>query len=143
VVAGRAGWEVEPIRQAGADLTHRGLIRWLDYVPDEDLPALYAGAVALVYPSWYEGFGLPVLEALAVGIPVVISAAPALVELAGVVAEIADAAEPDALADAIVRASTVESRSEPARIRRQIVARGYSWAASGRRLARLWRDHLW
>ena len=87
VVAGKEGWEVEQIRKAAAGLVAKGLVRFLDFVPDADLPGLYAGAAALVYPSWYEGFGLPVLEALAAGIPVVTSDAPALLEVSGGVVE--------------------------------------------------------
>lgn len=75
VVAGRAGW--------GEKITPTKNILLLGKVPDIDLPALYAGAVALVYPSLYEGFGLPVLEAMSVGCPVVVAEISSLTEVAG------------------------------------------------------------
>jgi alpha-1,3-rhamnosyl/mannosyltransferase len=140
LVAGRPGWEVEPIRRDAADLVRQGRVRFLDYVPEDDLPALYAGAALLVYPSWYEGFGLPVLEALAVGIPVVISTAPALVEVAGAVAEIADPASPEELAAAIERALGADARGATARELRRERAEAFTWTAAGRRLAGLWRE---
>lgn len=71
-------------------------VRYLGVVPDEDLPALYRGAALFAFPSHYEGFGLPVLEALACGVPVLSSTAPALVELAGEAAEYADPDEESA-----------------------------------------------
>lgn len=58
-------------------------VRLLGFVPDEDLPALYAGASCFLYPSLYEGFGLPVLEAMAVGCPVLTSDRGSLKEVAG------------------------------------------------------------
>lgn len=73
----------------------------LDYVPDEELPGLYQGASVFVYPSFYEGFGLPVLEAMAAGVPVVTSRGSAMAEFAGGVAELVDPADPNTIAAAI------------------------------------------
>jgi glycosyltransferase involved in cell wall biosynthesis len=75
VVAGWSGWDKE---QAG-----RNRARFLGYVDDEDLARLYSGAVALLYPSTYEGFGLPILEAMACGCPIICSHRASLPEVAG------------------------------------------------------------
>ncbi len=80
---------------AGEDVP--GIV-WLGHVPDRDLPALYAGARAFVLPSLHEGFGLPVLEAMACGIPVVAARAGALPETCGGAARLADPRDPRALA---------------------------------------------
>lgn len=81
VLAGGKGWEdraiQEQIQRAGASVILLG------FVPEAELPALYGAATLLAYPSWYEGFGLPVLEAMACGCPVVTSTAPALMEVSG------------------------------------------------------------
>jgi O-antigen biosynthesis alpha-1,3-mannosyltransferase len=108
-----------------------GRVILLDYVPDELLPGLYAGAAAVVYPSWYEGFGLPVLEALAAGVPVVASDVPALREVAGD----APPASVDALADAIQRSLEPDQQSAAERGRRRQRAKRYSWDDAGRTLA--------
>jgi glycosyltransferase involved in cell wall biosynthesis len=83
VLVGAAGWKEAPllteISQSG--LTER--IHWLGYVPTADMPGLYQAASAFVFPSLHEGFGLPLLEALASGTPTLISNDPALVEVAG------------------------------------------------------------
>ncbi len=140
VVAGRRGWDVGPIVEASEDLVHGGRVRFVDYVPDALLPGLYAGATAVVYPSWYEGFGLPVLEALATGVPTVTSDAPALVEVGGEVTIVSSAGRADDLAVAIERALTPMERSAPRREERQRQARRYSWEAAGGRLASLIRE---
>lgn len=81
VVAGAQGWLNQDMHEAVRKLGER--IISLGYVGDSDLPALYAGARALLYPSLYEGFGLPVVEALACGTPVITSAVSSLPEVAG------------------------------------------------------------
>jgi glycosyltransferase involved in cell wall biosynthesis len=78
--------------------------RFVGPVPDAHLPALYAGASAFVLPSLYEGFGLPCIEAMACGVPVVAARAGALPETCGDAALYADPRDPDAIADAIERA---------------------------------------
>ncbi len=83
VLAGGVGWKAAGIEAAIRDPAGRGRVRRLGYVPGGELPALYQGAEALVYPSLYEGFGLPVLEALACGTPVVTSRAASLPEVGG------------------------------------------------------------
>ena len=81
-------------------------LRPLGYVEDEYLPGLYAGAQAFVLPSRYEGFGLPCIEAMACGTPVVAAARGALPEVCGPAALLVDPDDPDAVADAVVRAAT-------------------------------------
>ncbi|MFN3705639.1 MAG: glycosyltransferase family 4 protein [Thermoflexales bacterium] len=83
VVVGKQGWLHEPIYRAVHEMGLTGLVRFLGFVEDEDLPALYSLAQAFAFPSLYEGFGLPTLEALACGTPVVASNAAAIPEVVG------------------------------------------------------------
>jgi glycosyltransferase involved in cell wall biosynthesis len=78
--------------------------RPLGHVPDDALPGLYAGALAFVLPSLYEGFGLPCLEAMACGTPIVASSTTALPETCGDAALLADPGDPAAIADAVLSA---------------------------------------
>jgi len=90
VLAGRRGWMYEAVFDAAEASGLRERIHFLDYVPEPDLPLLYNLATVFVYPSLYEGFGLPVLEAMACGTPVVAARTPALVELVGNAAMLID-----------------------------------------------------
>jgi len=82
-IAGGEGWRGEKIKARISELQKTGRVRRLGYVPDEQMPSLMAGAKALLFPSWYEGFGLPVVEALACGCPVICSNTTSLPEAGG------------------------------------------------------------
>ena len=100
-----------------------------EHVSDEELPDLYRGAAVFAYPSFFEGFGIPVLEAMASGTPVVASAHPSLDEAAGDAAIRVDPESPEAIADGI-RAGARRSASS-------LVAKGleharrFTWRACG------------
>jgi glycosyltransferase involved in cell wall biosynthesis len=81
VIAGMKGWKVDPILERMNSSSHKNRIRYLEFVPDGDLFSLYAGAELFVMTSFYEGFGLPPLEAMACGTPVVSSTGGSLPEI--------------------------------------------------------------
>ena len=99
-----------------------------DHVPDEDLPGLYRGAAVFAYPSLFEGFGIPIVEAMASGTPVVTSSHPSLDEASGDAAVRVDPESPEAIAEGIERALT-ESESLSARGLER--AKGFTWRACG------------
>ncbi len=83
VIVGKKGWLYDEILHAPKRYGVEKLVKFLDFVPDNDLPALYKNALCFALPSLYEGFGLPVLEAMAQGCPVVVSNSSSLPEIAG------------------------------------------------------------
>jgi glycosyltransferase involved in cell wall biosynthesis len=131
-IAGQPAWRYEGDDALIDRLGLRERVRFLGYVPDEDLPALYSAASVFAFPSLYEGFGLPVLEAMACGAPVVTSNGSALAEVAGGAALLIDPRDADALADAIVRLLTDDSLHEELRARGLARAAEFSWERTAR-----------
>ena len=103
VIAGKRGWLADQVQRDIAESGIGDRVRVLDYVEDRALPSLYAGAAVFCQPSLYEGFGLPVVEAMACGAPVVASNNSSLPEVAGDAALLVDPLDSDALASGIAR----------------------------------------
>ena len=123
VLAGTRAWLHTGVLQAVEQHGLGDAVVFTDYVPSADLPALYAGATCFVFPSLYEGFGLPVLEAMAAGAPVVAARAGSIPEIADDAALLVDARVPGELATAI------EAVLTDAALRERLVARGRARAA--------------
>jgi glycosyltransferase involved in cell wall biosynthesis len=100
-IAGMKGWLYEGIFEAWRHNKHKDQIHFLDYVSDEQLPELYAKASVFVYPSFYEGFGLPPLEAMACGTPVISAKKASLPEVLGDAAVWIDPDEPESISTAL------------------------------------------
>jgi glycosyltransferase involved in cell wall biosynthesis len=128
-VAGAPGW-------GGVRVDGDG-VRWLGEVGDEELARLYRGARCVAYVSLYEGFGLPVLEAMACGAPVVAARTDAAEEVAGDAAVLVDPLDPDAIAAGLAEA--VDRRDE-LRARGLERAAGFSWANAARATLEVYRE---
>ncbi len=103
VLAGRRGWLFEDIFRLAHDLALDDYLLWRENFPAEDLPALYSGAIALALPSFYEGFGLTALEAMACGTPPIVSDRSSLPEVVGEAGLLINPDNPETLADALRR----------------------------------------
>jgi glycosyltransferase involved in cell wall biosynthesis len=101
LMVGRWGWRTEAIRQEFEESPVRDRILHLDYVSRDRLMRFYRHADALLYPSWLEGFGLPILEAMSCGTPVVTSGRSSMPEVAGPAAVYVDPASPHGIASAV------------------------------------------
>jgi glycosyltransferase involved in cell wall biosynthesis len=139
VVAGPGGWGETAFQAAVAACGVAGRVVRLGYLQEEDRLALLSGAVALAYPSLYEGFGFPPLEAMAAGVPVVASSAGSLPEVLGDAAELVAAGDDMALADALARViddAGLRSRLiEAGRVR----AASFTWASAAASIVELYR----
>jgi len=124
VLVGPAGWG-EALDLAGLPAE---AVRTPGYLPEDDLARVVTGAAALVFPSWYEGFGLPALEALACGTPVVATDLPALREVLGDQAELVPPGDAAAMAAALAKVLG-DPGGEPARAARRARAAAFTWAA--------------
>lgn len=134
VIAGPMGWSAE-----AAMARIRAEATYLGYVPEEDLPGLVAGATAFVYPSLYEGFGFPVVQAMAAGVPVVTSNVSCLPEVAGDAAVLVDPRSAAEIGAAVTRVLESGELRRELGGRGRVRARRYRWEACAAESLRFFR----
>ncbi|MFP4500863.1 MAG: glycosyltransferase family 4 protein [Candidatus Hydrogenedentota bacterium] len=133
VLIGGRGWSLPPVAAMAAELGIAQRVTWLGYLPDHrDLPAFYSAADCFVLPSWYEGFGLPVIEAMACGCPVVTSPVASLPEVGGEAAHYADPASPEDIAAAVLGVLCDGILREQMRAAGRAQAAGFTWEGCAR-----------
>jgi glycosyltransferase involved in cell wall biosynthesis len=127
VLAGLAGWGQGALAAAVADSGVADRVLLCGYLPEADKAALFTGADVFAYPSRYEGFGLPVLEAMACGTPVVTTTGGSLPEVAGDAALLVEPGDPDALAAALAKLAGDPSARQAAASRGRARAAEFTW----------------
>jgi glycosyltransferase involved in cell wall biosynthesis len=132
VVAGKRGWMAEEAFERAGQLGIGEKVLFVGYVEDRDLAAVYSQARAFVYPSLYEGFGLPALEAMACGVPVIASNTSSLPEVAGNAALLVDPEDTEDLAAAIDRVVLDEAFARELSVASLGRASEFSWEATAR-----------
>jgi glycosyltransferase involved in cell wall biosynthesis len=141
VLAGRRGWLYEPIIQAAEEVNRNGgRVVFVDYVDDVDLPVLYSMAELFAYPSLYEGFGLPAAEAMAGGVPTLVSTDGALAEVTGKAALAVDPHSVESIAGGLQRLIEDEAlRAKLAEEGPRQVAQ-FTWEASAEKVLSVYND---
>jgi glycosyltransferase involved in cell wall biosynthesis len=142
LVAGARGWLDEPIFAAHARLSLGDSVRFIGTLAEDDLAVLYSHAGVVALPSLYEGFGLPVLEAMACGGPVVCSNAGPLPEVAGDAAVLLRPEDPAAWAEALLEVLTNPRHAADLRHRGFVHARQFSWDQAARATREVYREAL-
>lgn len=127
VLAGGSGWLNDHLRADIERGVAEGWLRHLGFVDDTDLPTLYSGATLFAYPSIYEGFGLPPLEAMASGAPVVVSASSCLPEVCGDAARYINPDDPDGLVSSLTDCLSDETWRAEASERGRVRASSFTW----------------
>jgi glycosyltransferase involved in cell wall biosynthesis len=127
LIAGRKGWLYQPTLDHVARTGMSDAVDFLDYVPDAELPALFAACDAFVFPSLYEGFGLPPLEAMACGAPVVCSNTSSLPEVVGDAALLINPRDVGEIANAIERVITDSTLRDSLRAKGLAQSKKFSW----------------
>jgi len=141
-IAGGKGWLYEKVL---VDIERRGLtdrVRFIGFVDDADLPALYSGATLFLFPSIYEGFGLPLLEAMACGVPVITSDASSLPEVSGEAAIQLSPEQPERWTSAIMELLNDPGRRAALVAAGFIQARTFTWTKASRQLASIYDQLL-
>lgn len=141
-IVGQALWQHSDVYQAVAEYQLQDGVTFTGYVPDEDLPLLYNAADLFVYPSVYEGFGLPILEAMACGTPVVTSSASSLAEVAGDAGILVDPTCADDMASAMAAVLSNPDLANRLSERGLHRARSFSWEQTAGETLAAYQDIL-
>ena len=142
VIVGKRGWLYDDFIAQWEASPARDAVIFPGWVDDADLPAIYAGAQALAFPSIFEGFGLPILEAMGCGTPVACSNTSSLPEVAGDAAVLFDPQDVDALTDALRRLLSDRDLAEALAARGLAQAGRFSWARAAQETAALYHELL-
>lgn len=140
VIAGSAGWNESPIFDSIRRLPSRSRIRFLGFVGDREKPALYNLSSVFVFPSIYEGFGFPPLEAIACGVPTIASDTASLPEMVGENAILVDPLRPDELTSALRELLRDRTLRENLSKSGEDVARRFSWKETARKTIQAFRE---
>ena len=140
VLVGQQGWNCADVLREVEASAGRAVV--LGYVEEGDLPLMYAHATALVYPSLYEGFGLPVVEAMACGTPVITSRGSSLEEIGAEAAVLVDPLDERALAEAMLEVATDAALAASLRERGRRASSRYDWGRTARETAEAYRDAI-
>lgn len=139
VVVGRRGWLFDAVQSKLDNLQLAGDVVFAGRVPDDELPALYTGATCFLMPSLYEGFGIPVLEAMACAAPVVCSKASSLPEVGGSAARYLESMTEDALADTVRPVLTDPNAADEMRAAGQRQAARFRWKEAAMKTEEVYR----
>lgn len=140
LLVGKPGWAAEELHAAIERARLGGRVQFTGYVPDADLPALYAAADLFAYPSLYEGFGLPPLEAMACGTPVLTANTTSIPEVVADAATCVDPADEAAIAAALEELLRSPALREELRERGFARAARFSWLETARRTLAVYRE---
>ena len=140
VIAGAWDERYPQVKERVGELKIEEAVRFLGPLPEADVPGLYAGALAFVFPSLYEGFGLPVVEAMACGTPVVCARASSLPEVGGEAVALVDGTRPETIAEALVELiNNPAARAAMQAAGRKQAAR-FSWCKTAEATLSLYRE---
>ncbi|MEN9936086.1 MAG: hypothetical protein RLZZ387_2665 [Chloroflexota bacterium] len=140
IIAGSKGWLYEPVLARAEELGLGDRLRFVGYVDQAEQPLWYAAATAFAFPSLYEGFGMPPLEAMACGTPVVVSSSSSLPEVVGDAGLVVSPSDPEELADALRRVVTDAELRTELRARGLRQARRFSWRETAERTLDVYRQ---
>lgn len=142
VLVGMRGWLTSSIEAKLRPLVDKGVVRLLGYVPDEHMPLIYSGSVAFAFPSLYEGFGLPPLEAMACGVPVIVSNCSSLPEVVGDAGVSVEPMDVDAISEAMRQILEDKSFSED--LSRRGITRSveFTWRKTAEETTRVYFDAI-
>jgi len=140
VIVGRKGWLYKEILERINEMSFSSDVVFPGFVEDDDLPFLYSGAEIFLYPSLYEGFGLPILEAMACGTPIITSEYSSLPEVAGNAAILIDSTKTEEIAKALERLSGNRGLREELRKKGLKRAENFSWEKTAEKTLKLYEE---